>query len=356
MKKLDIDGPHSGMQGNVGPYLQLLGQNQAIVEWNFAIPSKSKITMAENNKLIEKILGSPSTHYVAGFCGLKAETRYIYQVDDKPPTTFSTLPDKKQTSFRFAVIGDYGWKGENLPKVIQQMEKFDPQWMITTGDNAYDHGTYQELKAYVFTAFAKLLATRAFYPTLGNHDVKDQHGKAYLDLFTLPVNSIEHSERYYSFDAADIHFSMLDSASTDALRLIDSPQINWLKKDLKGTTQLWKIVVFHHSPYSNELFHHGDRKIQQTLIPILADLKVDLVFTGHSHTYERTYPLKGVVYIVTGGGGKSIRLVWRLPWSRTFAMGKKRFHFVGVRGEGFTLSLEAIDHEGNIFDRYDLTK
>jgi 2',3'-cyclic-nucleotide 2'-phosphodiesterase (5'-nucleotidase family) len=47
---------------------------------------------------------------------------------------------------------------------------------------------------------------------------------------------------------------------------------------------------------------------QQTLEPILRRHHVDLVLAGHDHHYERTHPIDGITYVVSGGGCKTTRV------------------------------------------------
>ena len=120
--------------------------------------------------------------------------------------------------------------------------------------------------------------------------------------FVLPTNGPRGlaPERHYSFDYADAHVAVLDTnASTKQLREIVVP---WLRQDMARSNARWKFAVFHHPPYSSGL-HGDDARTQRVLVPILQELKVDIVFNGHDHHYERWKPRGGVTYIVTGAGG-----------------------------------------------------
>jgi predicted phosphodiesterase len=73
---------------------------------------------------------------------------------------------------------------------------------------------------------------------------------------------------------------------------------NWLQQDLAQNNQDWTIVSFHQAPYSKgshdsddiwEFFMKGMRKY---LLPIMDQGGVDLVLSGHSHNYERSYLIK----------------------------------------------------------------
>ena len=60
-------------------------------------------------------------------------------------------------------------------------------------------------------------------------------------------------EDYYSFDAGNAHFVVLESNDPVAP---GGAQARFLEQDLAASAALWKIVVFHHTIYSSGT-HHG---------------------------------------------------------------------------------------------------
>src|SRR5690606_119797 len=100
------------------------------------------------------------------------------------------------------------------------------------------------------------------------------------------------TEKYYSFDYGNVHFICLDSMSSD--RSSTGPMATWLREDLESTTQDWVIAFFHHPPYSKGS-HNSDNptgsdrellEMREGILPILEAGGVDLVLSGHSHSYE----------------------------------------------------------------------
>lgn len=134
------------------------------------------------------------------------------------------------------------------------------------------------------------------WPTYGNHDARRW---VFFDIFTFPTKAesggiASSSEHYYSFDYANIHFVMLDTQDSD--RDIDGKMLTWLKKDLQQTKQQWLITFFHHPPYTKGT-HDSDNErdsggrlisVRENILPLLESAGVDLVFSGHSHMYERS--------------------------------------------------------------------
>jgi len=103
------------------------------------------------------------------------------------------------------------------------------------------------------------------------------------------------TEKYYSFDYANVHFVCLDSMSSS--RAPYDPMLTWLREDLAANAQQWLIAFWHHPPYSKGS-HDSDREMnliqmRQNALPILEFYGVDLVLCGHSHSYERSFLLNG---------------------------------------------------------------
>jgi hypothetical protein len=75
----------------------------------------------------------------------------------------------------------------------------------------------------------------------------------------------------------------------------------WLRNDIAATPRDWVIAYWHHPPYSKGS-HDSDnisdsggrmRDMRENILPILETAGVDLVLTGHSHSYERSFLLDG---------------------------------------------------------------
>jgi hypothetical protein len=66
--------------------------------------------------------------------------------------------------------------------------------------------------------------------------------------------------------------------------------------------------VLHHPPFSSgpNAKDPPTPTIKALFPPALSASGVDLAFSGHEHFYERTRPIDGVVYVVTGNGGTNL--------------------------------------------------
>src|SRR5439155_395438 len=140
-----------------------------------------------------------------------------------------------------------------------------------------------------------------FFPCLGNHDWGDTYpnptgAQPYFDYFTLPNN-----ERYYDFVRGSVHFFAIDSDPNEPSGTSSaSTQGNWLKNKLAASTAKWKIVYFHHAPYSSGSEHGSSTWMQWPF----QQWGATAVLAGHDHDYERVM-INGFPYFVNGLGGNS---------------------------------------------------
>jgi len=222
------------------------------------------------------------------------------------PPTLAPEDTPVPQNVRFAVIGDYGSGREAEADVAALVNGWEPDLIITTGDNNYPNGSSKTIDQNIGQFFHEFIAPyqgifgegaqeNRFFPSLGNHDWQSPGAEPYLDYFTLPGN-----ERYYDFLWGPVHFFALDSDSREPDGVgRSSQQAAWLQSRLEESTSSWKIVFFHHAPYSSGL--HGPVDWMQWPF---AEWGADIVLSGHDHTYERI-SRDGILYLVNGLGGKS---------------------------------------------------
>jgi hypothetical protein len=228
-----------------------------------------------------------------------------------PECHFVTSPPRgHSTPTRIWVIGDSGVFDTGYGDVVSVREAYyryaagrRTDVFLALGDNAYLSGTDREYQNNFFNVFPSLLKQTPVWPTIGNHEtyaVPVGQRIPYLDIFSLPTRGEaggvpSGTENYYSFDYGNIHFVCLDSMTQD--RSSNGPMANWLRQDLAANTNLWTIAFWHHPPFSLGS-HNSDWEIEliqmrENIVPIIEAYGVDLVFSGHSHNYERSYLMKG---------------------------------------------------------------
>jgi len=304
--------------GTRAPYLQMIGANQATIQWQTKDAVQGLVRYGSDLHNLNKTAIDPQTdtaHKVL-LLNLKPATRYYYSVGTtekifKGGTKndwFVTAPKAGEAqAVRFWVLGDPGdWKKgifDVRDAMLQWLDnnkragKPDLDFILTTGDNAYRSGSNKQFQKAVFEPFADLLKNYAYWPAYGNHDARRQ---AFFDLFSFPTNAelggvASTTENYYSFDYALIHFVFLDTSESDLSK--DSKMLTWLRRDLQKTKQQWLIAVFHHPPYTKGSHDSDNRNdssgrlinVRENVLPILEQYGADLVLSGHSHMYERSF-------------------------------------------------------------------
>jgi hypothetical protein len=295
---------------------------------------------------------------IAQLDGLAASTDYCYAIDCDgaawlTSSGFRTAPELGTAGepVRFVAFGDVGQGTSDQRAVRAQLETVEADFALITGDLAYEDGTLAQLERYFFAVYRRLMRQVAFFPAAGNHEYDTAEAWPYLQAFSLPDNAPPPGrERWYSFDWGAVHVVVLDTE-----RLVDA-QVAWLDADLAAAaatpTAAWTIAVAHRPPYASG--HHGGHAATRArLAPVFERHAVPLVLLGHEHHYERTVPIRGVTYVVTGGGGRGTRRVGRSDWT---AFSARVAHFVHVTIEGDTLTLRAIDATGAEFDTLRLTR
>ncbi|MCB9350376.1 MAG: metallophosphoesterase [Lewinellaceae bacterium] len=301
-----------------GPYLQSGTPNSMVVKWRTDSPTSSQVwygTSPGNLPFTQTINGSYTDHEVL-VSGLSANTTFYYAVgntsgqlttpSDNHYFRTSPVPGSIQT-IKTWVLGDAGKAGQNQRDVRDAFYNFQGDQHIDVilllGDNAYESGTDEEYQAAMFeNMYEERLINSVVWPTFGNHDGESAFSPTqtgpYYEIFTAPTNGEaggvpSGTEAYYSFDYGNIHFIVLNSDDSGVEP--GSPQLVWLEADLAATDQEWKVVSFHHPPYT-QLASDTDNKetaMREQVLPILEAYNVDLVLAGHAHDWQRSYLING---------------------------------------------------------------
>ncbi len=249
-----------------------------------------------------------------------------------------------QGKFTFVVIGDNRSGDDTYKKLVAMIVARRPDFVVNTGDMIARPGDKQEWAK--FWEMSKPI-TAPYFLTVGNHDAHPlvpRSEKTYREEVDLPGN-----ELYYSFTAGNSLFIVLDSFLDDQEKRITGEQLAWLEGVLANSGQKHKFVFLHHPLYTDPgKGHHAHDSIDKypesrdRLEALFAKFKVDAVFAGHEHYYQRR-TVDGIVHIITGGGGAPV-------YDREENGGF--FHFVRVTVDGDKVSGEVVDINGKIRDRF----
>lgn len=214
---------------------------------------------------------------------------------------------------RLAVIGDFGANTQAEGDVAALVTGWQPDAVLTVGDNNYPDGSATTIDANIGKYYAAFIhpyqgaygpgaTSNRFFPTLGNHDWRTRDGAPplpypSLDYFALPGN-----ERYYDVVVGAVHVFVVDSDphEPDGIEAT-SFQADWLRNSLKESVAPWRIVLLHHPPYSSSTVHGSTPALQWPY----ASWGATAVLAGHDHSYERI-ARDGIVYFVNGIGGADL--------------------------------------------------
>jgi predicted MPP superfamily phosphohydrolase len=240
---------------------------------------------------------------------------------------------------RFVVFGDGGADTAPQRAVAYQAYRARPDFVFLTGDVVYYKGAFSEYLRKFFPIYnsdtaspragAPLLRSLPVLATPGNHDLigrdldRCPDGLAYFLLWSLPLNgpigtpgaastpalrgSPERQRAFldpagpayprmatYAFDAGGAHWAVLDM--NPYVDWNDPALREWLARDLGSSAAreaTWRFVAFHQAPFHSTKAH-ANEQWSRVLVDLFEQSGVDVVFCGHVHNYQRTYPMRFV--------------------------------------------------------------
>jgi acid phosphatase type 7 len=337
-------------------YVQGVTASSAVVCWVSEHPGSGVVEYGKTPELGRKEAEARvGRRHAVALAGLDPGSTYYYRVGGVGGSAstgcFRTVPVGEDSRFGFAVVGDSGSGGKGQLAVAALLGHLEPDLILHTGDVVYPAGQERHYDRRFFAPYRNLIKTVPLFPVLGNHDVRKRNGTAFLENFHPPLESPRSTKRYYSFDWGNTHFVALDSELYLGDRGSDPErQKDFLEQDLAASRKRWKVAFLHRSPYGSSR-HGGDDRVREDLEPLFARHRVDLVFSGHDHVYERTVPIMGVTYVVSGGGG---RRLYPAGHGELTASSVSAHHAVLVRVSGSRLLLEAVEVGGEVVDRLEL--
>jgi 3',5'-cyclic AMP phosphodiesterase CpdA len=267
---------------------------------------------------------------------------YVTHRKGGPSATWPYVPLDPPPAFHLAVVGDGGDGGHRIDATgaaaarIAEDQPYDV--LLLLGDNVYPYGDPAKLPDTVFGPFGDVLDGGAeLLAILGNHDVMRGQGDDQLAALGMPG-------RHWAREFGDVIIVGLDS--TD----LGDDQIEFLDATLGATDARWKIVAVHHAPYSSG-YQGSNIDLRERLAPVLVRHGVQLVLSGHDHDYQRSVPIDGVTYIVSGAASDT-----RRTGEDDFtAVAYSWHHFVDIGITGDRLVLRAVGQDGSVFDELTLT-
>jgi 3',5'-cyclic AMP phosphodiesterase CpdA len=340
--------------------------------------------------------------------------------------------------YRFVAVGDIAQGTPAQKAIAARMVLEKPDFVIIPGDIVYSRGQVSEYRDRYWPVYnadetsptvgGPLLRSTLTLAAPGNHDVASRNFERYPDSlayylywdqplngpkdgpYTLPLTGSEARVKpfldaagpayprmaNFSFDYGNAHWLVIDANPYVDWR--DPALRSWVERDLASAKDAtWRFVSFHHPGFTSAR-NHFEQQEMRLIADILEAGKVDVVFSGHVHNYQRSYPLKfvadreadgrmvrnrdlvpgqwtldktfdgqkmtrpdGVIYLVTGAGGATLYNPEQQDkpetWQSFTTKFLSKFHSITVADvDGKTLTVRQISAEGEEVDRFVVTK
>lgn len=360
--------------------------------------------------------------------------------------SWARAPRKPDAPSSFAVTGDCGSGSDEEKAIAYQIFRRNPDYVAIAGDVVYSNGRLGEYRRRLYPFFnadtesvqvgAPLMRSVPVVSAPGNHDIAGGATKRAGDLMSFPDGMawfLEWSQplngppieagspsaapilgpsdrqeafraaagtRYprmanFSFEYGGVHWTILDS--NPYVDWTSEPLRNWLKDDIRRAHRRWHVVMFHHASFHSSRQHFSDQQMR-VLADVFQTSGVDVVFSGHVHNYQRSYPLlftprhhpdgswrsvsgevdgtfvtdrpqnsaryvrpRGVVYVVSGAGGAPLYDGGqdKAPetWQPFTARMRSLVHsFTFVNADDNKLRFTQIDVTGREIDRFSIER
>jgi hypothetical protein len=278
-----------------GPVAESVTQRSAVISFRTSAPDHASVLLPGGARIDAGI----GIGHVARLTRLTPGKRYEYTVEGDSGAlatgTFRAAPVGPST-FTFAVVGDFGSGTSDEAAVASLIESWHPDFVLTVGDNAYPAGSTDLLDRDIFRPYAAVMRESAWFPALGNHDVKADDGEPELEAF----HSLG-AERWYRFTWGNAAVVVLDSDTTVAP---GSPQLRFAGRALSRRS-CFRFAAWHHPPWEPPDRPHSPG-LRRYIVPLVQQDGVQVVFVGHLHAYARSRRHDGVVYVAVGTGGATL--------------------------------------------------
>ena len=327
-----------------------------------------------NVKLEYKMIGEDTAHfsevaedffeefiYSCSLENLKPESLYKFRIiSNEFATNWQNLRTAGAGDFQMLIFSDSQcqnydvWQrtAETAAKNFPDAEIFAVNGDLV--DNGQDYNQWQKW----YNAANILLQEKIFVPVMGNHECYganwlDCLPMGYLQNFKLPPNGNKKFYGYfYSFDYGAVHFFILNTQFLEIENFkggLQAAQEYFFRNDAMSANRRWKIVLMHKSIYNRRQNDFVD-EAKNYFLPLFDELEIDLVLTGHLHTYrnagkifERKKSEHGTTYILCGRAG-----------DQNYTYEPESYICLDIRVDSINLIAQTVD--GKILDNFKLEK
>ncbi len=342
-----FSGVLAGSDARWGPYITLKDGPTPVINWKSSEPTVGRVAYdraahyygAGNFRQVVKEEKPGLFHHLA-LSDLSPGTEYAYRIlsgGSDQVYRFRSY-EKAPEAFQFFVYGDTQTCPLRNRLVASEMaaDPASPAFILHAGDLV--KSPVSPHWRDFFWANEPLLSSIPLVSALGNHERNDD---SYYRALELPQGGGDHGEEWYSFEYGPVNFIVLDSNAAQVGLKEFLAQSRWLEKELEGQTRPGTVVLFHHPIYSSVYSTGVDSGLERGWGSLFRKYGVDLVFSGHVHSYERIVR-DGITYVVSGGGGGPSGIL-RSKFDFSRRSRGDSLHYVRVTVSQSQMELEAIE-------------
>jgi predicted phosphodiesterase len=290
--------------------------------------------------------------------GLLPGTRYTYAAHGggaSREASFVTAPlERGDTSFRFLVYGDTRTDETAHAAVIRAMAPAAADFVVHTGDFVSNGASAPQWQKF-FEIEAPLLSTRCVFSCVGNHELTDGSGIEYARFFgstDVPTSPDGRATKPQHLAGTTRWGNVRLFLLNGMVSYRSGVDRAWLENALAAADDepelKWRIVVLHHGPWSSGPHGNNAQLHDAGIVALFKAHKIDLVFSGHDHLYERGWS-DGLAWVVSGGGGAPLyKIKSQVPQS---LHSEAVHHFVEVGVTAESLQLVATRVDGSTIER-----
>ncbi len=297
-----------------------------------------------------------STLHAVTMTGLEPATRYTYVVRAEHAVVadgrFVTAPKAgTQGAVTFLVYGDDRTDNDAHAAVVRAMMQIPSDFLVQTGDMVSDGGNARNWQTF-FDIEKPLLRERPLLAAIGNHELYDDEAGGNFARYFGFTDASGSVRPYGTVRYGNVRFFFLNG-----MEGWGGEERLWLERELgraDGEAGLvWRFVVVHQSPWSAGPHGPNVRMVEARVPELLFAHKVDLLFAGHDHLYERgdAGPIK---YLISGGGGAPLYSDFHA--TATTRKVEAVHHFIEVTTGADAVRIVARRIDGSVLDRCGLAK
>ncbi|XP_021669759.2 purple acid phosphatase 2 [Hevea brasiliensis] len=300
-----------------------------IVSWvTEELPGSNSVLYWTENSTHKEAKGKHKTYkfynYTSGYIhhctirNLEYNTKYYYVVGIGHTTRqfwFVTPPAVgPDVPYTFGLIGDLGQSFDsNKTLTHYEMNPQKGKTVLFVGDLSYAD-TYPNHDNVRWDTWGRFVERSAAYQpwiwTAGNHEIdffpeigETKPFKPYTHRYHVPYKASGSTAPFwYSIKRASAYIIVLSSYSAYGKY---TPQYQWLEAELpkvNRTKTPWLIVLMHSPWYNSYNYHYMEGETMRVMYePWFVQYKVDVVFAGHVHAYERSERISNVAYNIVNG-------------------------------------------------------